>query len=239
MAVMSQSLTDSTLARIREGWAEEFEVPAEAFSEAGVHVFTRDDATALVAVRLETSQVVIGPSAAVARLDAQVVDGTTDVRAVLALLEGLDPQLIGMASLAYVDRVEVPTGLEVAVGPVQNVDLLRDRCTAEEWEESGLIHMPARIAARRPDGRVAAVAGYERWGRHLAQLGVLTDPDFRGQGYAAAAAARAAQVAQNEDLVAQWRSRVDNRASREVAGRLGFVEVGHQLAVLVGGADEH
>lgn len=236
MNQMSPSLTERSLARVREGWADEFEVPAEAFVEPGVHVFTREDATALVAVRLAEAQVVMGPPSAVAGLDGHRVDDDIDVGSVLGRLADLEPEPIGLASLSYADRVQTPQGLEVAVGPVQNVDLLRDRCTQQEWEESGLIDMPARIAARRSDGRVAAVAGYERWGRHLAQLGVLTDPEMRGQGYAAAAAARAAQVAQNEDLVPQWRSRVDNRASLEVADRLGFVPVGHQLAVLVGAA---
>ena len=124
-------------------------------------------------------------------------------------------------------------GVEVAVGPVQNVDMLREKCTPEDWHESGLIDMPVRVATRRADGKVAAVAGYERWGRHLAQLGVLADPAWRGHGYAAAAAARAAQAAQNEALVPQWRSRIGNTASDDLARRLGFQPIGQQLAILL------
>ncbi|KRF17147.1 hypothetical protein ASG90_07455 [Nocardioides sp. Soil797] len=230
---MSHALTDATLNRIRESWADELEVPTEAFDAPGTRAFAHADSRSLVMIELGDTQVIVGPSAAVERLEDLSAGQRRDLAAVVARLEGLGPDPIGVASLSYVDRVLVPTGIEVAVGPVQNVDLLRDRCTREEWEESGLIDMPARIAARRPDGKVAAVAGYERWGRHLAQLGVLTDPDFRGHGYAASAAARAAQVAQNEDLIPQWRCRVDNHASLDVAQRLGFHEVGRQVAVLL------
>lgn len=230
---MSHPLTDSTLARIRDGWAEELEVPAGAFGEPGAHAFAHEDSRSLVMIEIGETQVIVGPSEAVGRVANLSSEQWRDLDFVVRRLETLDPDPIGVASLAYVDRVAVPTGIEVAVGPVQNVDLLRDRCTPEEWEESGLIDMPARIAARRPDGKVAAVAGYERWGRHLAQLGVLTDPEFRGLGYAASAAARAAQVAQNEDLIPQWRCRVDNLASLDVARRLGFHEVGRQVAVLL------
>ncbi|WP_169799206.1 GNAT family N-acetyltransferase [Nocardioides jensenii] len=231
---MSPSLNDTTLAQVREGWAEEFEIPVEAFSTSGFTTFTRDDTHALVMVELWGAHVAVGPAAAIDRLERLAPERRCDLDAVTSALGGLHPDPIAAASLSYVDRVEVPTGIEVAVGPVQNVDMLRDRCTLEEWEESGLIDMPARVAARRPDGRVAAVAGYERWGRNLAQLGVLTDPEWRGMGYAAVAAARAAQVAQNEALVPQWRCRIGNTASEEVAVRLGFQRVGVQLAVVLG-----
>ncbi|QIX26746.1 GNAT family N-acetyltransferase [Nocardioides sp. JQ2195] len=230
---MKPPLTDATLSRIRDGWADELEVPSHAFEQPGAHVFVHDDSRSLVMIELGDSQVIVGPSNAVDRIEGLTPDRRHDLAAVVHRLEGMDPDPIGVASLAYVDRVITPKGVQVAVGPVQNIDLLRDRCTPEEWEESGLIHMPARIAARRPDGKVAAVAGYERWGRHLAQLGVLTDPELRGQGYAASAAARAAQVAQNENLIPQWRCRVGNVASLEVADRLGFHEVGRQLIVLL------
>ncbi|KQY64412.1 MULTISPECIES: GNAT family N-acetyltransferase [unclassified Nocardioides] len=231
---MTHSLAASTLQQIRDGWAGEFDVPVEVFAEPGSHTFGRDDAGSLVVVTLEGAQVAVGTPEAIERLETLAPEHRADVEAVLTVLHGLQPEPLGSASLSYVERVLVPTGIEVAVGPVQNVDMLRDHCTQEEWDESGLIDMPARVAARRPDGKVAAVAGYERWGQHLAQLGVLTDPQWRGMGYAAAAAARAAQVSQNEALVPQWRCRVGNTASEDVAQRLGFQRIGHQLAILLG-----
>lgn len=220
--------------RVRQGWSEEFDVAPEAFGSAGSRTFARDDATALVVVNLADAQVAVGTPAAIALLEEVAPDERDDIAVVLDALADLQPEPIGSATLSYVERVQAPTGVEVAVGPVQNVDLLREHCTQEEWEESGLIDMPNRVAARRPTGEVAAVAGYERWGQHLAQLGVLTDPQWRGKGYAAAAAARAAQVAQNEALVPQWRCRRDNATSLDLARRLGFEQLGSQLAVLLG-----
>lgn len=227
-------LAAETLERIRTAWADEMGVPDDAFAERGVHAFPQEDASSVVALDLDGVQVLVGPRPALDLLDWDEPQDAWEMDRIVAALESLDPDPVGVATLAYADRVEVPQGVEVALGPIQNVDLLLEQCTEDEREESGIEQMPARIAARRPDGKVAAVAGYERWGPQIAHLGVLAAPAWRKQGYAAAAAARAAQVAQNEELVPQWRSRVGNTASDELADRLGFHCIGRQLAVVLG-----
>lgn len=201
----------------------------QVLASPGEHVVRRDDIDIIVVLDLLDIQVVVGPSKALASLERLSAGERRHPEVVDDALP--HSRVVGPATLAYAEEVRAPLDVQVAVSPVQNVDLLRDRCTAQEWEESGLIDMPSRIAARRPDGRVAAVAGFERWGPHIAQLGVLVDPQWRKQGYGAAAAARAAQVAQGEQLVPQWRCRMGNAPSRELARRLGFVEVGRQLMI--------
>lgn len=223
---------DSTLIQIRKGWSGELGVPLDVFEAPGAHTFATE-ADSVVVISLYDSQVTVGSPAAIERVAEIEPSKRDDMNVLLAALIDLGPEPIGSANLSYVERVRAPVGVEVAVGPVQNVDMLREKCTPEEWQESGLIDMPVRVAARRTDGKVAAIAGYERWGRHLAQLGVLADPAWRGHGYAAAAAARAAQAAQNEALVPQWRSRIGSKASDELAIRLGFQLVGKQVAILL------
>ncbi|MDN5895582.1 MAG: GNAT family N-acetyltransferase [Nocardioides sp.] len=220
----------STVDRLHLGWADEISVPPELLSEAGDHFVVREEIAMVMILDLFESQVVIGPSAPLNRLRPLAPEQRStadDVRGAL----GSGVRAISAASLSYAEDVRAPLGIEVAVSPVQNVDLLRDQCSAQEWEESGLIDMPSRIAARRSDGKVAAVAGFERWGLHIAQLGVLVDPQYRGQGYGACAAARAAQVAQGDQLIPQWRCRMDNVASLELAQRLGFIDAGRQLVI--------
>jgi len=61
----------------------------------------------------------------------------------------------------------------------------------------------------------------------------LTPPAFRRRGFGLIAAALAVNEALDHGLVPQWRSRVENSASRSTAARLGFVEVGSQTTVLL------
>jgi len=49
-------------------------------------------------------------------------------------------------------------------------------------------------------------------------------------------AALATNEALDFGLVPQWRSRIENTASRRTAARLGFVEVGSQTTVLLAAA---
>jgi predicted GNAT family acetyltransferase len=63
---------------------------------------------------------------------------------------------------------------------------------------------------------------------------VLTPPEQRRAGLGTTAAALALNDALDAGLVPQWRTRVDNVASRRMARRLGFVEVGAQTTVTLG-----
>ncbi|WP_086990709.1 GNAT family N-acetyltransferase [Agrococcus casei] len=62
-------------------------------------------------------------------------------------------------------------------------------------------------------------------------MAVLASPAHRGAGFAYATAAVATQEALGIGLVAQWRSRQGNEASRRLAQRLGFTQLGVQVAV--------
>jgi predicted GNAT family acetyltransferase len=62
---------------------------------------------------------------------------------------------------------------------------------------------------------------------------VLTPPGFRRRGFGLLAAALATNDALDAGLVPQWRSRIENNASRRTAARLGFLEVGSQTTVLL------
>ena len=57
-------------------------------------------------------------------------------------------------------------------------------------------------------------AGYDEWQGLLGHLGVLTPPELRGNGWGTVAAALALNDALDVGLVAQWRARIDNTASR-------------------------
>jgi GNAT superfamily N-acetyltransferase len=91
--------------------------------------------------------------------------------------------------------------------------------------------MTSPVSVIRAGGRVVAAAGYEVWGGELAQVGVLTDPRYRGRGLGTAVASAAVARAVGAGLVAQWRARPAIVGSRRIARTLGFVDVGWQLMV--------
>ena len=74
-----------------------------------------------------------------------------------------------------------------------------------------------------------------RWGGRLLGRASLA---FRDEYVALGllSAALATNEALDFGLVPQWRSRIENTASRRTAARLGFVEVGSQTTVLLAAA---
>ncbi|KDN80821.1 hypothetical protein KCH_74560 [Kitasatospora cheerisanensis KCTC 2395] len=144
--------------------------------------------------------------------------------------------LLGPAALAYL----APGGLRPHPATVHQLPCddarlcdLAHRTGAADAEESGLAGLTSPVfTVLAEDGRVLAACGYRRWPFGIAHLGVLTDPAHRGHGLARRAASAAARHALAAGLLPQWRARVP--ASRRVAARLGFRELGTQLSVEVG-----
>jgi RimJ/RimL family protein N-acetyltransferase len=210
-------------------------VPHEALTSAGTRFFPRDAASAVVVLQLGGSCVVVGPGSATDVLDGLDQRMLLDADGVAERLGGFAPRPIGTASLWFRDRrpVEHPSVGTRRASP-STVEELRASIQADEWDESGLSTMPQRWGSFTPEGRPAAVAGYERWGADVAQIGVAASSSERGRGYAAAAAAMAMTMALGEDLVLQWRGRIGNVGSERLAVRLGYTRLGLQSAVALG-----
>ncbi len=231
----SSALSRSGLRRVQAGWAERLALPPDALTSAGTHFFPREAAIAVVVLQLGQSCVVVAPPPVMRLLEGLGERALLDAQALTAKLGAFDAQPIGTATLSYRDRrpVEQPRIPITSVEPAM-VDQLRARIHPDEWDESGLSAMPQLWAAVTPVGSIAAVAGYERWGANIAQMGVVADAAERRRGYAAAASAAAMTEALNAGLVLQWRSRVGNTASDRLAARLGYTPLGFQSALALG-----
>lgn len=159
-------------------------------------------------------------------------------RAALPVLETLGPAVLayldadefaaGAASAAW--RRELPDGLrlrQLAPGD-GGVVMLSSSVAPAEAGEAGLedITSPVFAVVREADGQVVAACGYWVSGQRAAHFCVLTASDWRGRGLAGAAGAAAAEHALAAGLLPQWRARL--AASRRVATRLGFRELGVQ-----------
>lgn len=109
---------------------------------------------------------------------------------------------------------------------------LRDTAPAE-WEEAG-IGPDSRVFGLRVKDRFVAVAGYERWSGHIAQLQVFCHPGYRRRGLAAEPLKAAINHALAHNLLPQYRARDGNAASLALAKRVGFVEYGWMATVSIG-----
>ncbi|MCX4751497.1 GNAT family N-acetyltransferase [Kitasatospora sp. NBC_01287] len=163
-----------------------------------------------------------------------------------ALAAGVDPLALGTELAAA--RVLGPAALAyLAPGDLRPVDgsgwtvtelspdhpavqALIARVSEEDAAECGLdeITSPA-FAVLDEAGRVIAATGYRTWPGRAAHLCVLTDTAHRSGGLAGATATAATAHALAAGLLPQWRARVS--ASRRVAERLGFRELGTQLSI--------
>lgn len=77
--------------------------------------------------------------------------------------------------------------------------------------------------------QLVAVASLWHWGDHIADIGVLTHPDFRRKGLMKVAVEG---IAANTDRILLWRAGVDNTGSNKTANSCGFQPVGSLVSII-------
>ena len=95
-----------------------------------------------------------------------------------------------------------------------------------------LLHKSAAAGAIINNQLVAIAQNYaltEKFG----DVGVYTLPEWRGQGLATAAAAKVAQWLQANGRIPVWSCGEQNQASLRVAEKLGFVEYGRRVYIIL------
>jgi GNAT superfamily N-acetyltransferase len=232
--------------RVRRVWRE-LTGAAAGFRGAGwVVAAGPGDQGRIVVVRLGDAGAVSAPAElapAVREVVAGSLEDLTGPGAVVELLRTVVPVagVRGPAVLAYADAgcctpYEGAGVAEVATLRAGDAGVvgLAAACGSDDADESSITEMTSPVSVIRADGRVVAAAGYEVWGGELAQVGVLTDPGYRGRGLGTAVAGAAVARAVAAGLVAQWRARPAIVGSRRIARTLGFVDLGWQLAVRLG-----
>lgn len=89
------------------------------------------------------------------------------------------------------------------------------------------------IAGAVVDGRLVAVAQNHARSAHYGEIGVHTLPEWRGRGFATAAATLIAQHVQSVHLIPVWSCGEGNEASLRVAHKLGFSEVSRRVYLIL------
>jgi hypothetical protein len=139
----------------------------------------------------------------------------------------------GPAHLAYRGETMRRPGGSDAIEPrrADDDDVLAflQAMSQEDRDEAGIETSTSLLACIRSDDRVVAAAGYRVWLDDTAHLLVLVDPRYRGQQMAMKVAASATHDALARGFLAQWRAQ--SSASRAVARKLGYVEIGQQMSI--------
>ena len=88
------------------------------------------------------------------------------------------------------------------------------------------------VACAIVSGNIVAIAHTNAWTNYYADIGVFTMEEWRGHGFATAAASIAAQHVQEAGQIPVWSAGEDNFASLRVAQKLGFSETTRRTYVI-------
>jgi hypothetical protein len=225
----------NTEAIVRLAWARILGLPDDALTDPAERMVTRTSDELIMFVRLWQHEVLVGPSGFLDRVRGSSSDELADGSQLLAAGRSWGGRLLGQATLAFRDAYVVLEGLEtvtVTDDPAAVLDLEK-ACPPDDVAEVGLAEMSRALVTLDELDQPTAGAGFAEWEQIIGHLGVLTPPGFRRRGFGLLAAALATNEALDLGLVPQWRSRIENSASRRTAARLGFLEVGTQTTVLL------
>jgi len=159
---------------------------------------------------------------------ASVADATVLTR------ELVIADMLGPASLAYLDSAEFrpAPGQAAATGLDTSSPALRQflaETATSDLAESGIAEITSPAFVIREEDRIIAAAGYRDWTGQVAHLSVLTAANARARGLGGAVASAAVMHALDQDKLPQWRARPE--ASRRIARRLGFRDLGAQVSI--------
>lgn len=104
----------------------------------------------------------------------------------------------------------------------------------ETWDDAARLAASGYAWGAFVDGDPVSVACSFYVGRQHEDIGVVTDPTFRGRGLSAACAAGVATDIRARGRIPTWSTSPDNAASRAVAARLGFALVREDVLYAVG-----
>ena len=140
-------------------------------------------------------------------------------------------RLIGPATHHYLDLDPGPDPDVVSIG-VDEVAVLREAVSAEEWEESGFADDDVELVfGLHEDGALVAAASLSPFADAPRDVGVLVAPDARGRQLVDRVGRTAASHAIREHGLARWVTRTTNHDSVVAARRLGFEARCTQLAI--------
>ncbi|MEU5841800.1 GNAT family N-acetyltransferase [Rhodococcus sp. NPDC047139] len=215
-------------------WCRVLGLPDGALTEPG-HVTRVDDSMREVRVlTVGTATAIVGPAAAVSRLEAEPAPADLDAPRAEAVVAGHAgrTEILGLCT-DWIDATRVDSPL-ISDDPEDLAELQRC-CPPDDVTEAET--SPSRssrvFVLLDDDHRPLAGAAYGELGSLLADVRVLTAPGTRRRGLAATVATLATHDALDAGLVPLARMRRDNRGARTVAAVSGYDTWGTLVTVRV------
>lgn len=175
-------------------------------------------------------------AAYLARFAGRTTVAFDDVTALTMRIPAAISHLIGPAWLGYADTgtsTQLGCGTARLLTDADAAAFLRFRaaCPPRDWEHGGSAWDAQPFAGQFIGKTLVALAGYERWGAHIAHIAVVTHPDYRGRGYGSEVVSLLAETVLSQGLIPQYRTLRANVPSMAIAAALGFVAYAETLAI--------
>ncbi|MBC2643243.1 MULTISPECIES: GNAT family N-acetyltransferase [unclassified Rhodococcus (in: high G+C Gram-positive bacteria)] len=222
---------------VRLAWSRELGLPDDALAtrpDADDRAVRVDDETDTIRfLRLGEASALVGPRWAIERADAHTSGELAESATLLALTQDRSGRCAGPMVLAFATDYQDPaTGTPPLVShEYDHVRHVEAASPPDDVTEARLGDRDRWFTILDDAQQPVASAGYAEFQGFLADVGVLTVPAFRRRGLGATVAGIATDDALDSGLIAQCRSPRDNLASRALAARAGYRELGTYSAV--------
>ncbi|MEV0945747.1 GNAT family N-acetyltransferase [Rhodococcus sp. NPDC049939] len=221
---------------VRLAWSRELGLRDDAMTDPD-HVATRvdDDAGTLRFVQIGSVSALVGPGWVVERANEYPPDALMEPATLLALTQDHAGRCSGPFVLAFTTEYQ---DTESALRPLVARDLdhvrrLESMCPPDDVAEARVSELGHWFTVLDEAQHTLCTAGYVEFQGLLADVGVLTAPALRRRGLGTLAAGIATDDALDSGLVAQWCSHRNNLASRGLATRTGYRELGTSISLSI------
>jgi GNAT superfamily N-acetyltransferase len=236
--------TRQTLTHVDAYWAENLGCAPEDLHRPGVTLLGNGGGLATYQgaylLRWEETCVVTVPVSLLPLVEGAVRGQTPDEifdRTFLTTMFGsrldriIGPAFQGCADTSDFHAVDVRGTRPLAAEDDEALERLAMACDRDEWVHSGIERALAPIFGCYTGDELAAAGMLLPWGLRQCNVGIITHPSFRGQGYGRAVVSAVTAYMLAEGYVAQYQTLLDNTSSVAIARALGYRQYATTLAV--------
>jgi RimJ/RimL family protein N-acetyltransferase len=159
---------------------------------------------------------------ALASLPASLPVVADDLAVRLGLIPEVSANLISYLDPTDFRPVDSPTVRELTGADRDRVVELNHTCTQQERERSEVWPEDPVVFGSVIEGQLVAAGSFRFDGEHMADVGVVTHPEFRGRGLGRAVVAALCRVGLAHERLMQYSALAVNLPSQRLARRLGF-----------------
>lgn len=211
--------------RILQHWAAELGTEEATFTQYGVTVLaTQDRPDVLVVYACDDARIVLAPRRYAARLATPPAVATPDTLGewLGMTLEPRWSDLIAYATTPAPD-IDVPGSTRsLTRRDTAAFDRLREACTSHERALAQITLDDPLVVGCFDGATLIGVASTLDISPDIADIGVLTHPEFRGRGIAVGLAVQLRNAVVKRGRIAQYTTMLSNHASVRTAEKAGF-----------------